>query len=166
MTEDVIRDLGYLALGTRLKRLGERMQAHTQRILDDHQLAIQTAQFPYLAALDRLGPTTIGDLAEAIGVSQPGATRTLAQLAEAGYVVIVTTPDDQRRKSVALTRKGRALVEAGKRDVWPLIEVAVRDLCAGLSGPLLDQLVAIEDDLAAEPLDRRVRAPRQARRAR
>jgi DNA-binding MarR family transcriptional regulator len=153
--DDVVRQLGYLALGTRLKRLGERLQGQTQRILDSHGLAIQAAQFPFLAAIARIGPSTVGELAEAVGCSQPAATRTLAQLAESGFVVITTATDDQRRKSVALSKQGRRLVDVGQRVVWPLIEAAVKDLCAELSGPLLDQLAAIEDGLVAQPLDRR-----------
>ena len=38
-----------------------------------------------------------------------------------------------------------------KRDVWPRIQEAVADLCADLDGPLLEQLAAIEDGLAAAP---------------
>lgn len=158
MTEDIVRGLGYLTLGSRLKRLGERMQAHTQRILDAHELSIQAAQFPFLAAIDRLGPSTIGQLAESVGGSQPGATRALAQLADAGYVAIETAPEDQRRKYVALTKQGRQLVETGKKEVWPAVEAAVRDLCETGEGGLLDQLATIEDGLTAVPLDRRAAA--------
>jgi DNA-binding MarR family transcriptional regulator len=158
MVEDIVRRLGYLTLGSRLKRLGERMQAHTQRILDAHGLSIQAAQFPFLAAIDRLGPSTIGQLADAVGGSQPGATRALAQLADAGYVAIETAPDDQRRKYVALTKQGRQLVETGKREVWPAIEAAVKDLCEAAEGALLDQLATLEDGLATVPLDHRAAA--------
>lgn len=164
MVDDVVRELGHLTLGTRLKRIGERMQAQTQRILDAHELPIQAAQFPFLAAIDRLGALTVGEIAEAVGVTQPGATRALAQLAEAGYVEIAPAADDQRRKSVTLTRQGHKLVEVGKRDVWPVIDGAVKDLCRKLSGSLLDQLAAIEDGLAHESLDRRAVAVRARRR--
>ena len=164
MTEDVVRRYGHLTLGTRLKRLGDRMQAHVQRILDAHELPIQTAQFPFLAAIDQLGALTVGELADAVGVTQPGATRTLAQLAEAGLVEIAQAKDDQRRKQVTLTRQGQRLVDTGKRDVWPLIEAAVREICRKASGPLLDQLTAIEEGLDAQPLDRRAAAIRERRR--
>jgi DNA-binding MarR family transcriptional regulator len=155
---DVVRDLGYLTLGTRLKRIGERLQSHTQRILDEHALAIQAAQFPFLASIDRLGPLTVGELAEAVGVSQPGATRALMQLAEVGLIEIAQAKGDQRRKSVSLTAQGKRLVATGKREVWPLIEGAVRELCGGRSGPLLEQLAAIEDGLEERPLDQRAQA--------
>ncbi len=164
MVNDIVRDLGHLTLGSRLKRLGERMQAQTQRILDDHGLVIQAAQFPFLAAIDRLGPSTIGALAEAVGVSQPGTTRTVSQLARAGYVDISTSAVDQRRKLVKLSRKGRGLVDVGKRRVWPEIAAAVENLCNEADGTLLDQLATIEDGLADVPLSRRAEALRPKRR--
>lgn len=155
---DVVRELGYLTLGTRFKRIGERLQAHTQRILDAHGLEVPAGQFPFLAALDQAGPLTIGELADAVGVTQPGATRAAAQLADAGYVTITQASEDQRRKVVALTKEGKRLVAAGKRTAWPLIERAVGELCRRLEGPLLAQLVALEDGLVAQPLDRRATA--------
>lgn len=153
--EDVVRSLGYLTLGTRFKRIGERLQAQTQRILEVHGADIPAGQFPFLAAIDRSGPLTIGALAAAVGVTQPAATRSLNQLAGAGLVDIRQARDDQRRKRVVLTRKGKRLVEAGKAHVWPRIEGAVAALCGELAGPLLGQLDAIEDGLAAQPLDLR-----------
>jgi DNA-binding MarR family transcriptional regulator len=150
-----VRSFGFLALGSRMKRIGERLQADTQRIMAEHGITVQVSQFPFLAAIDRLGPLTIGELADAVGITQPGATRALGQLVEAGLVDAEPAPDDQRRRIVSLSRKGRKLVDMTKRDIWPRIERAVRDLCGDLSAPLLEQLAAIEDGLAAAALDRR-----------
>ena len=36
MIEDVVRELGHLSLGTRLKRIGETLQAQTQAVLAAH----------------------------------------------------------------------------------------------------------------------------------
>lgn len=158
MAEDVVRVLGYLTLGTRLKRIGDRMQADTQRILDAHGLAILAGQGPFLAAIDRLGPLTIGELAKAVGVTQPGATRTVAQLAEKGLVAITASGEDQRQRRASLTAQGKRLVSVGKRAVWPIIERAVRELCHELKGPLLEQLSILEDGLEDERLFRRAEA--------
>jgi DNA-binding MarR family transcriptional regulator len=157
MTEDVVRHLGYLTLGTRLKRLGERMQADVQRILAANEVGVPVAQFPFLAAIDRLGPLTIGELARAVGVTQPGVTRAVEQLVAAELLVDQPSESDQRRRTVALTAQGKRLVGHAKRTVWPEIEHAVRELCHGLPGSLLDQLEAIEDGLVTEPLYRRTR---------
>jgi DNA-binding MarR family transcriptional regulator len=155
--EDVIRSLGYLCLGSRLKRIGEQLQADAQHLLDGLEVPLQSSQYPLLAALDRLGPLAVGELAQSLGLTQPGVTRSVSLLAELELVEAVQSDGDQRRKMVSLTGKGQRLVDVAKRDVWPRIESAVADLCRDLSGPLLDQLAAIEDGLAAAPLDRRVK---------
>jgi DNA-binding MarR family transcriptional regulator len=164
MVEDIVRSFGFLTLGSRMKRIGERLQADTQRIIGDAGVAVQSGQFPFLASVDRLGPLTIGEIAEAVGITQPGATRVVSQLAALGLLKVRQAPKDQRRKIVTLTKKGRALVDQSKHDLWPRIENAVADLCGNLSGPLLKQLAAIEDGLAEKPLDRRV--PPAAKRRR
>ncbi len=155
MTEDIVRTFGFLCLGTRMKRIGERLQADTQKIMDEMEVGIGASQYPVLAAIDRLGPLTIGDLAGAVGITQPGVTRSIAQLVHLGLLHAEQTAGDQRRKIVSLSEKGQRLIEAAKSQVWPRIEGAVVDLCGKLDGPLLQQLNAIEDGLAAVPLDRR-----------
>src|SRR4029453_17504819 len=82
MVDDIVEQLGHLALGTRLKRLGERLQAETTRFIEARGLPVPASQFPLLAALERPGGLTVGELAEAVGVSQPGVTRSVARLAE------------------------------------------------------------------------------------
>lgn len=155
--DDILRALGHLALGSRLKRLGEQLQSDVQRLLDELDPGVPSGQHPFLAALDRLGPLTIGDLARALGVSQPGVTRTVARLVERGLVEAQPGPDDQRQKIVSLTAAGRHLVELAKGELWPRIDATVAALCAGLDGPLLAQLSALEDRLADAPLHRRAR---------
>jgi hypothetical protein len=54
--EDVVKALGYLSLGTRLKRIGETLQAQTQAVLAAHGFEQPAAHFPLLATLDRLVP--------------------------------------------------------------------------------------------------------------
>lgn len=155
MVSDLVRDFGLLTLGSRLKRIGDQLQADAQRIADAQGLALPVAHYPYLAALDRDGPLTIGDLAVALGVSQPGVTRTIGLLARQELVKVSKEVADQRRKIVALSQQGQQLVALSKREIWPRIEAGVADLCADLSGPLLVQLAAIEQGLVDVPLYQR-----------
>jgi DNA-binding MarR family transcriptional regulator len=155
MTQDVVRQLGYLCLGSRLKRIGDRLQADVSRFNEGEGVSIQPAQCTMLAALDRQGALTVGELADALGVSQPGVTRNVTRLVELGLLETGKGGADQRHKTVRLSKSGREMVKRSKRDVWPHIEAAVRELCEGRTGALLDQLGAIEDALAHTPLDRR-----------
>jgi DNA-binding MarR family transcriptional regulator len=162
MIEDVVKELGYLALGTRLKRLGERLQAQTQVLLEYEGVDLPASHFPVLAALDRLGPMNVGELTEAVGVSQPGVTRLLDKLVAEGLVSSAQLAGDRRVRTIALTKSGRQLIARSKRTAWPMIEAAVADACAGPAQPLLAVLAALETALAAAPLGSRAERLRAA----
>jgi DNA-binding MarR family transcriptional regulator len=156
-SDDALQGLGLTALGSRLKRLGERLQAEAQVILDRVEPVIAAGQHPLLHTIDRFAPLPVGELAERLGVTQPGVTRTLAQLAEAGLVEVVTSPEDARRRLVSLTADGARFVEEAKRDAWPAVEAAVADLCGGFAEDLLTNLGKMEAGLDAKPLSARVK---------
>ena len=152
MPNDIITERGALFLGSRMKRLAERMQADVSRISAEAGLPIQPSQYPLLATLDRAGAMTVSALAETLGLSQPAITRTLANLVTLGLVDSARAPGDQRQKRVSLTAAGTAALARARIEVWPRVEAAVVELLAGLDGPLLDQIGAIETRLAARPL--------------
>jgi len=155
MVEDVVKELGYLTLGTRLKRLGERLQAQTQVLLDQAGLDLPASYFPILTALDRLGALNVGELSEAVGITQPGVTRMLVNLQAEGLVRSTPSADDGRVRTIELTKSGRQLMSRAKSLAWPMVEAAVADACAGPSKSLLALLAAFEDALAAAPLSTR-----------
>lgn len=153
MVSDVIRERPFLFLGSRLKRIGESMQADVLKVVEKAGLPVQPAQYPVLAALDRHGPLGVGDLVEATGVSQPGVTRTVAKLTEMGLIEAAAPSADRRRRTVRLSPEGLELMARSRVDVWPAVEAAVVALCAELKGSLLEQLDAIEARLTEKPLN-------------
>lgn len=159
-SDDALQALGLVALGSRFKRLGERLQAEAQVILSRIEPAIASGQHPMLHTIDRCGPLTVGELADRLGVTQPGVTRALGQLEAAGLVELVMSPHDGRRKLVSLTADGMRFVEQAKREAWPVVEQAVADLCAGFAPDLLAQLQKMEAGLDAKPLSARVKDDR------
>lgn len=156
MSTDILADLGPIFLGSRLKRLGERMQAGAARALAEAGFTeVQLAHLPLLEALGREA-MTVGQLAEALGTSQPGITRATGQLSELGLVQRAAGPDDQRLRRLSLTPAGETLLARLRLLLWPRVDQAVRGLCTGLRGPLLDQIAALEAALATAPLDHRI----------
>jgi N-acetylglutamate synthase-like GNAT family acetyltransferase len=89
------------------------------------------------------------------GVSQPAIARSLALLVDLGLVETKRALRDQRQRTVCLTAAGNAAMARSKQTVWPRVEAAFIELCAGRTGTLLDLLSAIEVLLAATSLHRR-----------
>ncbi|MEK8029535.1 MarR family transcriptional regulator [Ideonella sp. DXS29W] len=152
MKQDIVKDLGLQALGTRLKRAGERVQAQTQAWLESQHIRTPASHFPLLMTLDQSGAMGVGDIAEALGISQPGVTRQIGVLQAEGLVETRAAPHDLRCRTVELSKAGRQLIARARRTMWPGIEAAVADAC-GPEGPALLRLLSVlEEALAAESL--------------
>ncbi|MDZ7921950.1 MarR family winged helix-turn-helix transcriptional regulator [Rhodoferax sp.] len=153
---DIVKELGFLTLGTRFKRIGDLLQAQTQELLSKNGMELPAAHYPLLAALDQLGPLGVSELSRAVGVSQPVVSRSLLGLVESGLVESKSVTTDQRMRRIQLSRKGRERVKYAKQAVWPLIEAAVAQVCEPLNGSLLEQLATLE--IALEMLSLQQRA--------
>jgi DNA-binding MarR family transcriptional regulator/ribosomal protein S18 acetylase RimI-like enzyme len=158
MMADVIRDKQHLFLGSRLKRLAEQMQGDVMLVTQRAGIPIAPGQYPLLASLDEHGPQTIGELAQAMRMSQPAITKNADRLVDAGLIDVRHGDADRRQKLVSLSAAGRRTLERSKREVWPLVEAAVKEVTDDLSGPLLEQIAEIEARLAARPLSSRAAA--------
>jgi len=139
---DVVAQMGPAFLGSRLKRLGERMQAGAGLVTASAGLALQPGHMAVLAAL-RGAPLSVGQLAEACGTSQPGVTRALGQLRDLGMIDEVAAAD-QRSRVVTLSTKGREAVAVLMREVWPRVGMAAQQILDQLDGDFLAALAEIE----------------------
>lgn len=161
MVSDILAEHGILFLGSRLKRVADRMQAEATEVLERLELGVQPSQVILLAALDRFGPLSVGEAVEALGTSQPAVTRLVATLVEAGLVSADRGTRDQRSKTLDLTESGRALVVRIKSTLWPAVRAAAESLTADLSGSFLQQLEGLEANLARRSLTARVEDARK-----
>jgi len=149
MTDDFLGSLGHLALGSRLKRAGTLLQSATQTWLRAHGCNVPAGQLPLMVALDEAGTASLGTLVNRLGLAQPGVTRMADSLENAGWIRTGPVKGDKRVRVLELTPKGRDLVTSAKKDLWPVIQDAVGDLCANLDGPLTHQLIGLESKLSA-----------------
>lgn len=152
---DILRTTGLLTLGSRFRRLGERLQSETHAILSGFDARVATPWHPLLNLLDRRGALSVGEISRALGLAQPGITRSVAGLAELGLVAVGRSDTDARVTLARLTPEGRDFVARARDEVWPRVERAVADLCDGFGTDLLDHLQTIEDRLDEQPLSLR-----------
>lgn len=156
--QDILRDLGHLALASRLKRLADALLADAAKVHSDADAPLQPGQFPLIAALDRYGPMSVNDAAEILGISQPATTRAVSESVKIGLVTSGPGQDDKRFRELSLTELGRSTVADMKRSMWPRVEASARGLTQGLTGDFLDSINQIEGRLLEQSMLERVRA--------
>lgn len=158
MEVDLLAGFGVGFLGSRLKRLAERMQADAAEVARSLGLPVQPAQMSLLMTIRLHGPTTVGELAERLRLAQPTVTRALGALEREGLVEARRIPGDQRSKRLALTDKGAALMDRIQTYLLPRIEPAAAELVAGLSGDFMQGLAKVEARLDEASLLARIQA--------
>ena len=158
MTPDTLAELGVTFLGSRLKRLADRLQADAAATLQALDLPIQPAQQQFLAVLRRQGPQTVGGVAQHLRLSQPTATRAIQALIEQGLIDVSREGRDQRQKLLSLSAAGQALMDRLERELWPRVEAAAVSLCGDRHAALLEEIARIEAELDRRSLVDRVKA--------
>jgi DNA-binding MarR family transcriptional regulator len=110
-------DLKAMGLVGRLGRVGGLLERAIAAELANHELTI--ADFDVLASLRRAGPPhrlNPTHFAKALMLTSGTITNRLDRLAARGLIERLDDPDDRRGTLVALTAKGKALVDAAVGD--------------------------------------------------
>jgi DNA-binding MarR family transcriptional regulator len=101
-------------------------------------LGLSTSAYAILSRTGSEGPLPLGTLASRLAMDRSTLSRELTPLIEAGLLSATTDEGDRRRRVVALTRKGGALVRRA-RPVWAL---AQKDVAGEFGAARTKKLIA------------------------
>ncbi len=149
---DILSDMPYAFLGSRLKRLAEQLQAEASVLVQHTGIHVPAGLYPVLLALYRKPGLTIGELARCSRVSQPAMTGSINRLIRAGLVTRQSEGADRRKSFIRLTDEGTTAIVRGEEMAWPLLGKVVQELTAGLSGNFIEQITQLEKRLAERSL--------------
>jgi MarR family transcriptional regulator, organic hydroperoxide resistance regulator len=105
-----------------LARLIEEMMSHIHRRSADDTLAVMNeagltmAQMVALHLLTHLGPVSVSSIAACLKLSRPAASHLLDRMVVAGFVGRSEDPVDRRHKRIAITPRGRELIESTQEE--------------------------------------------------
>jgi DNA-binding MarR family transcriptional regulator len=102
---DLISDLGALALGSRLKRLSDRMMKSVSEIYRNSGVDFESKWFPLFYLLSKEGEKGIMEIAEILKISHPGVIQLAKEMEKAGWIVSEKSGKDARKRHLKLTEK-------------------------------------------------------------
>lgn len=102
---DLMSDLGALALGSRLKRLSDRMMKSVSEIYRNSGLDFESKWFPLFYLLSKEGEKGIMEIAEILHISHPGVIQLAKEMEKAGWIVSEKSEKDARKRNLKLTEK-------------------------------------------------------------
>ncbi len=108
---DFFQQTGKMGLGSRLRRLSERLTDEAHNVYELYGVDIKPKWFPVFFVLSQNQEMTITSIAEEIGHSHPSVSKIVREMSKNGIVQEKKGADDKRKNVVSLTAKGIELSE-------------------------------------------------------
>lgn len=107
---DFYNNVGKMALGSRLRRLSDQITEDAGQVYKMYNVSLQPKWFPVFHALSLGQDKTITAIAEEIGHSHPSVSTIIREMVKQGLVVEKKDKLDGRKTVVALSKKGKEIV--------------------------------------------------------
>jgi DNA-binding MarR family transcriptional regulator len=132
--------------------------ARLSRRLRRHQLAgLTLTQVAALSTVDRSGPLRLSELAAVEGVAPSTLTRLVAALEDRGYVARAVVASDARASELAITPRGRDVLDLIRQDSTTVLASSLASLRPDQLAALAAALPAIEQLADGDTDDDRAR---------
>jgi DNA-binding MarR family transcriptional regulator len=154
---NLYQSLGYLVLGSRLRRLSESFLAEINRAYQNEGIDFDASWFPVFYLLSKNESLSIKELSEQTEVSHPAASQLITNLKNKKLVTSATCADDGRRQLVQLTDSGRELL-AQILPIWDAILLAMDEVVVDepASREVLPSITALENAFKSATLADRI----------
>lgn len=124
MQFDLIRELGYKALDSRLKRISDRMSHDVRRFYKEMGIAVEPNWYLVFMLLQKEGEIPITAIAEPLGYTHPSVAVIVKKMAAKGYLQVRKDRTDKRKQLVSLSDKALAMLPQLEA-VWRSCEKAI-----------------------------------------
>nr|WP_315027920.1 MarR family transcriptional regulator [uncultured Chryseobacterium sp.] len=127
MDFDFIRDLGYKALDSRLKRISDRMSHDVRKFYKEFGVDVEPNWYLVFMLLQKRGEISITDIAEPLGYSHPSVVVIVKKMTDKGYLNIKKDETDKRKQIISLSPKAVEMLPQLEQ-IWDSCEKAILKL--------------------------------------
>lgn len=124
---NVIDESGLLAISTRLQRLSEQLRKDGALIYKANGISFEPKWFPVIYTLHHKPVLSVVELAAEIGYTHPSTISLLKELEKEKLIKSLKDKQDERKRLLKLSDKGKALVER-MQPVWQIMVAAIAEI--------------------------------------
>ena len=150
---NIYKDLGFLILGSRLRRMSEYFLAEVNKVYEAKGMPFEAGWFPLFFIVSRGESVSLRAVADELGTSHSAVSQLVKNLKRRGLIKTLTDTADKRSQLIQLTQQGKEL----QNELIPIW----KEIGASLSGMkdihpdiayFLPALENLEDHFEKQPL--------------
>jgi len=127
--KDYFDELGEIALGSRLKRLSDKVMSDATRIYKYTGHDMQPRWFTLMSLLADKKTVSVVEAAGFLGLSQPCISQFSREMFKANLIQFKSDPDDLRRKIMSLSKNGKTQYKKMSK-VRKAVRSAAKSMCS------------------------------------
>ena len=159
---DIFNHLGELALGSRLKRLSDKIMRDGSKIYQDNGIDFEPRCFPVFYVLSKKSPRGVMEITKDLGITHAAVSQVARELLRKKLIIAVTDPLDGRRRLLSLSDKGKSLLPE-MQEIWNDIAVAFHQMINQHQSNIIDGIREVERSFEELSLHQRVAMVTQER---
>ncbi|REH52310.1 MarR family transcriptional regulator with acetyltransferase activity [Tenacibaculum gallaicum] len=140
---DVLKGLGEIGLGSRLKRTSDYMMRETQLVYNEFNIDFDPYLFPTFKIIKNKDGVTNTEITNNLKTSQPATTQAINKLHKKGLIILKEDKLDKRKKIVFVSNKGKQLIES-ITPIWNGIEHILKEYTSIKSDSLTELINKLE----------------------
>lgn len=125
--EDFVKELGYLGVTARLKRLSDGISSNIRELYKHHDYDLEASWHLVFLYLEKIKVCSMTELADALKVTTPAILKVCKKMADKGYLKVDKNPVDKRKNDVSLTEKSLILLPS-LHIIWQAGQQAIHDV--------------------------------------
>lgn len=152
---DFIEELGTLALGTRIKNLGELLMKDMARIYQEQGVDFEPRWFTFFQLILQKKEVSVTGIAHDLKQTHPAVVQVINMLEEKGLIITTKDKEDKRKRLVRLSSKGKRLADE-LEPVWQKVKEAAMELLMESEPGLLTNISSLEKALQGQSMYERI----------
>ena len=150
-----IKELGTLAIGSRLKNLSELMMKDMARIYKDQDVDFEPRWFTFFQLIVRKKEISVTEIARELSQTHPAVVQVINVLEKKKLIITRKDKSDQRKRLVRLSKKGKKLAE-DLAPLWDAVRKVSDEIMKESNSGLLDSIAKIETVLEQKSTYQRI----------
>jgi len=152
---DFIEELGTMALGTRIKNLGELLMKDMARIYSEQGVDFEPRWFTFFHLILQKHEVSVTAIAHDLKQTHPAVVQVINMLEKKGLILTRKDKEDKRKRLVKLSREGKELAKDLK-PVWQKVKEASMELLMECEPGLLNNISSLEKALQNQSMYERI----------
>ncbi|NOU59122.1 MarR family winged helix-turn-helix transcriptional regulator [Marinifilum caeruleilacunae] len=153
MERDFLKELEFLGVTARLKRLSDNLSYSIKDLYQQKDLDIEPSWHLVILLLKKQESSTMSEIADLLQLSQAAATKMLNKMIQKGYLISVRDEKDNRKKMIQLSDKAKLELPKFEK-VWNAGQSSIRDILQS-NTDFLNNLSDFEDKLKEKSFQQR-----------